>query len=71
MLATARLLGQTVGATLVAALFRLFPNSHGAALPLGIACGFGLVATVISTFRLATPRPPQAGGDPGAEIAPL
>lgn len=67
MLATGRLLGQTFGALLVAFMFRVFPNSHGAALPLGVACAFAVVASVVSTLRMSTPKPPHAGGGPSAE----
>jgi DHA2 family multidrug resistance protein-like MFS transporter len=67
MLASGRLLGQTLGAALVAFLFRVFPESHGATLPLGVACGFAAVASVISTLRMTTPKPPHAGGGPSAE----
>ncbi len=67
MLATGRLFGQTFGALLVAFMFRVFPNSHGATLPLGVACAFAAVASVISTLRMGTPKPPHAGGGPSAE----
>jgi DHA2 family multidrug resistance protein-like MFS transporter len=67
MLAQGRLMGQTIGAALVAFLFRVFPHSQGATLPLGVACGFAAVASVISSLRMTTPRPPHAGGGPRAE----
>ncbi len=67
MLATGRLLGQTIGATLVAFLFRVFPDSHSATWPIGMACAFAAVASVISTLRMTTRTPPHAGGGPSAE----
>ena len=67
MLATARLFGQTLGAVLVAFMFRVFPESHSATMPLGVACVFAAVASVVSTLRMTTPKPPHAGGGPSAE----
>jgi DHA2 family multidrug resistance protein-like MFS transporter len=57
MLATARLLGQTLGAAGVAILFRAFPGK-GSNLALGVAAGISLTAAVISVTRLTGP----AGG---------
>jgi DHA2 family multidrug resistance protein-like MFS transporter len=71
MLATGRLMGQVIGALLVAVLFRLFPDSQGATLPLGVACGFAAVACLLSGARMATPKPPHAGGGPDAETADI
>jgi DHA2 family multidrug resistance protein-like MFS transporter len=71
MLATGRLMGQTLGAALVAVLFRLFPQSQGATLPLSVACGFSAAACLLSGLRMATPKPPHGGGGPGAETADL
>jgi DHA2 family multidrug resistance protein-like MFS transporter len=50
MQATARLLGQTCGATLVAVAFRTF-SSHGATVALGGGACFAALAAVVSTFR--------------------
>ena len=56
MLATARLLGQTTGAALVALLFHLAPT-NGTHLALLIAGGFALVAAIVSGSRLSLPLP--------------
>src|SRR5438132_11455899 len=52
MLATARLLGQTLGAAGVAILFRAYPAS-GSNLALGVAAAIALLAALVSTVRLA------------------
>ncbi len=57
MLATARLTGQTVGATLTAILFRTVANGPIAALGLGAA--FAVFGAVISVSRLADPAKSQ------------
>ena len=52
MLATARLLGMTVGATIVALVFHL--AAEGAeAVSLGIATGLALAAALLSGLRLS------------------
>ena len=51
MLATARLLGQTLGAAGVAVVFRAFPGP-GATLALGAAAAISLVAATVSASRL-------------------
>jgi DHA2 family multidrug resistance protein-like MFS transporter len=51
MLATARLLGQTMGAAGVAILFRAYPGT-GSNLILWCASGIALLAAIISTSRL-------------------
>jgi MFS transporter, DHA2 family, multidrug resistance protein len=51
MLATARLLGQTLGAASVAILFRAFPE-QGSNLALGVAAGLALAAASVSVSRL-------------------
>ena len=53
MLATARLLGQTLGAAGVAILFRAFPEK-GSNLALGVAAGLALAAAAVSVSRLNT-----------------
>jgi DHA2 family multidrug resistance protein-like MFS transporter len=52
MLATARLLGQTLGAAGVAILFRAYPG-RGSNLALGVAAAIALAAAVVSVSRLA------------------
>jgi DHA2 family multidrug resistance protein-like MFS transporter len=52
MLATARLLGQTLGAAGVAILFRAYPGK-GSNLTLAVAAGISLTAAVVSVSRLA------------------
>ncbi|WP_428943232.1 MFS transporter [Pantoea sp. FN060301] len=55
MLGTARLLGQTMGAALVALMFNLF-GPHGTHASLLLAGGFSAIAAVVSAFRLTQPR---------------
>lgn len=56
MLGTARLLGQTLGATLVAMLFNLVPqHSTQACLYLGGA--FAVIAALVSSLRISQPAP--------------
>jgi MFS transporter, DHA2 family, multidrug resistance protein len=52
MLATARLLGQTLGAAGVAILFHAYPG-HGSNLALSVAAAIALAAAVVSASRLA------------------
>jgi len=52
MLATARLLGQTLGAAGLAILFRAFPLK-GSNFALGVGAGIALTAAVVSVSRLA------------------
>ncbi|MGH8322747.1 MAG: MFS transporter [Steroidobacteraceae bacterium] len=59
MLATARLLGQTLGAAGVAILFRAYPGK-GSNLALSVAAGISLTAAAVSVSRLA--------GNPGGSI---
>jgi DHA2 family multidrug resistance protein-like MFS transporter len=55
MLATARLLGQTTGAALVAVAFSLFP-AHGTTLALLTGAGFAGTAAVVSCLRIGRQR---------------
>ena len=55
MLATARLTGQTAGATAVAVFFALNP-AGGAATSLTVAAGLAVVGAVVSLSRLAPGR---------------
>jgi MFS transporter, DHA2 family, multidrug resistance protein len=59
MLATARLLGQTLGAAGVAILFRTYPGK-GSNLTLAVAAGVALTAAAVSVSRLA--------GNPGGSV---
>jgi MFS transporter, DHA2 family, multidrug resistance protein len=59
MLATARLLGQTLGAAGVAIIFRAYPG-RGSNLTLGVAAGIALTAAAVSVSRLA--------GNPGGSV---
>jgi MFS transporter, DHA2 family, multidrug resistance protein len=52
MLATARLLGQTLGAASVAILFRAYPGK-GSNITLAVAAGISLAAAAVSLSRLA------------------
>ena len=51
MLATARLLGQTLGAAGVAVLFHVYP-SRGSNLALSVAAAIALAAAIVSASRL-------------------
>jgi DHA2 family multidrug resistance protein-like MFS transporter len=62
--ATARLLGQTLGAALVALIFRMTEHT-GFRIALGIAAGFAVLAAVVSAFR-----PRREAPTPGAVMAP-
>jgi DHA2 family multidrug resistance protein-like MFS transporter len=58
MLATARLTGQTSGATLTAILFRMTGN--GAVMALTVGAAFAATGALVSVSRLiAPPRPPE------------
>ena len=56
MLGTARLLGQTLGATLVAMIFNLMPSNSPHAC-LYLATGFAVIAAIVSCLRISQPRP--------------
>lgn len=53
----ARLLGQTLGTTLVALLFRLFVGAGGVQSCLLLSVIFALAAGVVSSFRISQPLP--------------
>lgn len=55
MLSTARLLGQSTGAALVAVVFGLVPT-HGTTVTLLVGAGFALGAAGVSVLRLIPPR---------------
>jgi DHA2 family multidrug resistance protein-like MFS transporter len=56
MLGTARLLGQTMGAALVALLFGRI-GAHATQYALYIAAGFAIVAAAVSSLRLLQKMP--------------
>jgi DHA2 family multidrug resistance protein-like MFS transporter len=62
LLAVARLLGASTGATLAALLFRLNPGDHTAVRPMLVAAGFAAVAAVVSLARLGQPAAAPSGG---------
>ena len=69
MLATARLLGQTLGAAGVAILFRAVPEK-GSNLALEVAAGIALAAAMVSVSRLSgdsNRSTPGAAQDPGLQ----
>jgi DHA2 family multidrug resistance protein-like MFS transporter len=53
MLGTARLLGQTSGAALVALIFNLSEN-HGTVAAMAIASAFAFVAACLSALRMSS-----------------
>lgn len=57
MIGTARLLGQTSGATLVALLFNLIPQGQSISSCLLLGAGFAAVAAIVSCFRLSQQMP--------------
>ncbi|HTI67205.1 MAG TPA: MFS transporter [Caulobacteraceae bacterium] len=66
LLATARLAGQTTGATLTAFLFHLSPAGRNAGTPLLIGAAFALAAAAVSVFKLREGGPPPAAAGPEA-----
>lgn len=57
MIGTARLLGQTLGATLVALMFNLVPHGSGTSSSLLLGAGFSVVAALVSCLRLSQQMP--------------
>lgn len=57
MLGTARLLGQTLGTTLVALMFRMFPEGHQSQACLFVAMFFAITAGVVSCIRMTQASP--------------
>ncbi len=56
MLSTARLLGQTLGAAMVAVVFGVVPM-HGTTVTLLVGAGFSIAAAGVSAVRLTRRRP--------------
>ncbi|MOA45020.1 hypothetical protein D3C78_1673710 [compost metagenome] len=65
MLGTARLLGQTSGAAMVALMFNLFPTS-GTHASLILAGTFATLAAAVSSLRITQPR---AQAEPSSQQA--
>lgn len=57
MLGTARLLGQTLGTTFVALMFRMFPEGHRAQACLFLAIFFAIGAGIVSCIRMTQASP--------------
>lgn len=57
MIGTARLLGQTLGTTLVALLFSLVPHNHTTSASLLTAAAFAVAAALVSCLRLSQQMP--------------
>lgn len=55
--ATARLLGQTLGTTLVALIFRMVATGRGMPTCMYVAVVFSLIAAVVSCLRISQPVP--------------
>jgi DHA2 family multidrug resistance protein-like MFS transporter len=68
MLGTARLLGQTMGAALVALLFGRI-GEHATVYALFIAAGFAIVAAAVSSLRLFQKSPVRAAAKPVSALA--
>jgi DHA2 family multidrug resistance protein-like MFS transporter len=72
-MATARVIGQSLGAVLVALLFRLLPIDEAGRLSLAFAGGLGVAAAVVSSLRLRDrssvdqPRAAEAEAEAAAE----
>ncbi len=63
MLGTARLTGQTLGATFVALIFTMFASSRtGNTVALVVAAGFAAGATIVSCMRIGRSSPGHASG---------
>lgn len=60
MLGTARLLGQTIGTTLVAMLFNLVPN-NSTQVCLYFGGAFAIIAGIVSCLRISQPAPLKKG----------
>ena len=57
MLGLARLSGQTLGATIAALVFKLFPHHGQMPVALGVACALAVVGMVFSFLRLRVGAP--------------
>jgi MFS transporter, DHA2 family, multidrug resistance protein len=57
MLGLARLTGQTIGATIAALVFKLFPHHGQMPVAIGVACALAAIAMVLSFLRLRFHQP--------------
>jgi MFS transporter, DHA2 family, multidrug resistance protein len=69
MLGTARLLGQTIGAALVAFLFGRVPH-HATVVALVVASGFAILGAVVSALRLVEHSANPPAGSPEPAVIP-
>ncbi len=57
MLGLARLTGQTIGATIAALVFKLFPHHGQMPVAIGVACALAVIGMVLSFLRLRVDQP--------------
>jgi MFS transporter, DHA2 family, multidrug resistance protein len=57
MLGLARLTGQTIGATIAALVFKLFPHHGQMPVAIGVACALAVIGMVLSFLRLRFGQP--------------
>ncbi len=60
MLGLARLSGQTLGATIAALVFKLYPHHGQMPVAIGVACGLAVIGMVLSFLRLRVGAPSGA-----------
>jgi DHA2 family multidrug resistance protein-like MFS transporter len=64
MLGLARLTGQTLGATIAALVFKLYPHHGQMPVAIGVACGLAVIGMGLSLLRLrvgaAAPSPARS-----------
>jgi DHA2 family multidrug resistance protein-like MFS transporter len=60
MLGLARLSGQTLGATIAALVFKLFPHHGQMPVAIGVACALAIIGMVLSFLRLRVGAPAPA-----------
>lgn len=66
LIGTARLTGQTVGASLAAFLFHISPKAQGSTAPLFVGAAFALFAAGVSALKIKEPRPTEVEPTPEA-----
>lgn len=62
MLGTARLMGQTLGTTLVALLFRIYTGQQGPRFCLLLSLFFAVAASIVSSLRISQKSPTSSSG---------